>query len=154
MLLTPKRDLSAALLTGVFTLFTTTVATESKAASEYELANEVCQSIFGTDRVRLANEARRQSQLPQVRSRQGKVELVHSVPKWGAPSRTSLPGMEVLEKTLTGVHIRIDDRYGDACPQGDYELRVDDALGADGRVLAILPSALLTEREKARSYLP
>lgn len=116
-------------------------------------ASERCPSIFGTDDVRERNQERRSAKLHEVRSRQGKIELVHSVPKWDAPTQTSLPGMQVMEIDTDGIRIRVDKSYGKACPEGDYLLRVDDALGANGRVLAVLPTSFLIERDQSLAYL-
>lgn len=116
-------------------------------------ASERCPSIFGTKNVRERNQERREARLHEVKSRQGKIELVHSVPKWDAPTQTSLPGMRVLGVESGGVRIHVDNRYGTACPEGNYLLRVDDALGANGRVLAVLPTSFLIERDQALAYL-
>ena len=40
------------------------------------------------------------------------------------------------------------------CPTGLYALKVDDSMGEDGRIIAILPDLLVIELQGSLHYLP
>jgi hypothetical protein len=115
-----------------------------------EDANKGCPLLFGSDESREHNRAVRLRRLAEVTWGEKLTDLVHSEPTWREPVLRRVPGLEVVqvEAVPDGEHValvRVSEAFAASCPAGDYLVSVDDALGAEGAVLAVLDEGLLAE---------
>lgn len=107
---------------------------------------EECPTLFGTAARRDANAAWRGRVFHGVRRGERTLDVFHSMASWRAPVRMRLPGVEVvaIERDESGealAFVHVDEQVG-AC-EGDYALDVDDSIGADANVLAVLEEGVL-----------
>lgn len=110
-----------------------------------------CAALFGDENSVEENRAYREAHLNFVLDGDPYVTLVQ-FHDWDEPARTKLEGIELLDSTSAGA--RIEVRLGaESCPDGTYLLSVDDAIGENLRVLALLESAVLIDHEGELVYV-
>lgn len=105
-----------------------------------------CAALFGSGLQRDNNGAWRADVFHSVYETDAFVDVVHSVSKWRTPVRMHVPGVEVVEigRASDGsprARVRIGEEIG-TC-DGEYAVGVDDSLGADSQVLAVLDGGVL-----------
>jgi hypothetical protein len=122
----------------------------------------ICLELTGTESDRAVNAQRRHDALAAVRVDEDQaVDVIHHEARWQAPRLVEFSGADL-------VAVRKDTPPTDddaaalvvlhnptaSCPAGRYLVRVDDVLGDDGRVLAVLPQGLLVEQHGALLFWP
>ena len=126
------------------------VATSAWAGEPQEHAKsaQACPAIFGAQKTREANAARRASLLFSVDSWPGFVEIEHANPSWTEPFAVTFPGLSVVGVEREGkahtllVHLA---KPMAGCEVGTYRLHTDDAIGKKARVLAVHRGGALVE---------
>lgn len=106
-----------------------------------------CDRLFGNEEDREVNEASREQQLILVEDGPSYIDVVQTG-GWTEPAEIAFRGLSLKDTVLEGQQplavIEVDEELG-FCEVGEYEVQVDDAVGANGRILAILPGLLLLE---------
>lgn len=131
------------------------VALPLDAAAEEVLSARDCPAVFGDEEDVEANEEYRMASLNFVWGEAPQVVIDHSS-DWDEPQLTAIRSMELIETSTEGqeAFVSLDaDAEGIDCESGVYALAVDDAVGEEGLVLAILGDALLLELDGHLSYL-
>lgn len=118
------------------------------------LPSSACPALFGDEAARAENRELRKERLVGVRRGEHVVEILHSDSGWRAPEQKRLPGIEVLFVGAEGAVVLVKERWAEVCTPGRYWLGVDDALGTEARVLALLDGALLVERAGRLLVIP
>lgn len=115
-----------------------------------------CPALFGDEQLRAESEAWRKERLLSVEREEGVIEIVHSVPQWNEPVARTAPGMTVVAvDPATGTaRVAVHDRWSRWCRPGVYRVRLDDALGANSQVLAVLDEGLLASHPEGLMLLP
>jgi hypothetical protein len=108
-----------------------------------------CPSLFGGDADRERNRAWRGEVLKEVVRGQRYVDVVHTVASWRSPKSIRVPGLDILEvgadeQGVAAARVRVDDAVAQGCG-GELIVRADDALGADGQILAVMDEGVLAE---------
>lgn len=146
----------------------TTSQGDDAGSDEVEVRSAAgCPRLFGEERAHEANEARRTRHLHNVRITAERVEIVHSMGRWGEPRRLRMRGLELMGVELPDPDpvsppspgdrvavVEVGEALADLCPPGVYALTVDDALGTSGQVLAIDDRGVLVESAGALAFLP
>jgi hypothetical protein len=104
---------------------------------------------FGSVESRKANAARRQRVLDFVDEDDGGITVAHTSNTWGEPRALRVPGIRLLEVGPAGATVSVSvSPETKGCRSGHRQLRVDDALPGQLRVLALLPRwrVMLLER--------
>jgi len=112
-----------------------------------------CDRLFGDSERQAENEESRRQRLVMVRQGPSYIDIVQTG-GWDEPEEMAIRGLEVLETLAdegTAV-VRVDKSLG-FCEPGEYEVEVDDALGARGRILAVFDDVVLVEHEEGLRYL-
>jgi hypothetical protein len=117
------------------------------AASEDILSARDCAEVFGDESAVSENRELRERRLNFIIDSGEDVLLDHSH-RWADPKPVEIRSLEVIE-TSTDASTAWVEFYPSQeqieCEDGVYALSVDDSLGPDGRVLAVLRDALLIE---------
>ncbi len=119
---------------------------------------ESCPAVFGNPQQRLANRAHRLQVLHRVRELTNSILLVHS-DDFARPVPLVFQGLELVEVRPDGLGelhavVRLGpglEEFG--CPEGGYLVRVDDSLGPETSVLALLDDLVLVEHAGELAYL-
>ena len=110
-----------------------------------------CSALFGDPATVAENRAYREANLNFVMDGEQSVTVVQ-FHDWNEPVRTRLEGIELLASSSEGARINV--RLGsETCPDGTYVLSVDDAIGDNLRVLALLEDAVLIDHEGSLRYV-
>lgn len=139
------------------TLLTTilVVALPIDAAAEEILSARDCPVVFGDDEDVAANQEYRTASLNFIWDGEPQVVIDHSS-DWDTPVLTAIRHMELIETSTEGAEAFISfdaEAEGIDCESGVYALAVDDAIGEDGLVLAVLGHILLLEMDGELQYL-
>lgn len=117
-----------------------------------------CPRIFGNEVTRTANKGHRAKSLHFVIEETAGITIAHSHASWSEPIRLKLTGIELVAqvprdpaRAVVRISREIADEIG--CPEGYYEVRKDDSLGHNIRVLAVLRGVLLVEHQGMLTYL-
>jgi len=138
----------------VVTLLTSSLA----PAADGALPAEACPEVFGTTQVHESNEADRQRKLDELDQAAHTIDLVHTG-AWEEPERIRYRGLELVGTRLNEDEepvalVRVDPEEGELeCRPGLYRLEVDDSIGADAAVLAVLDDVLLVEADGDLRFL-
>ncbi|MCA9539212.1 MAG: hypothetical protein KC620_10025 [Myxococcales bacterium] len=117
-----------------------------------------CPDLFGDVEDRSENRAWRKRMLSWVEQRGPVVEITHST-TWKRPFYLEFAGIELMEtgeqdnKRYAIIRVGADRPAAIDCEPGDYLVHVDDALGRQGRVLAVLDGSLLIDFDGQLGYL-
>lgn len=120
---------------------------------------EECAALFG-DAARVEERrASREERLEGVSRSENLLDITHSDAGWQAPKPMRVPGVEVLaiEEGPGGApvaRVRVGEAWKERCAPGEYLLGVDDGLGSDGLVLAILDEGVLAEHKGNLIFVP
>lgn len=112
-------------------------------------AHDACPSLFGTVKVRRENAARRRRLLRSIEAAPHLTTIVHSG-NWTTPAPMQVQGIRFKSEegaVLAELDYALSSRFD--CAKGTFRVAVDDALGADTRVVGLLDDTLLIEREGA-----
>ncbi len=143
------------------------VDTATEEPAEEIVDARECPALFGDRESREDNAEKRKSCLDSVRVSKYTISLIHHC-DWTEPQYVHLTGLDLenidcpagLDEEAPDdcdpvAHLRlVEEMDAVECKPGVYSLRVDDNLGEDGRVLAILPDLILTEFQGCLYYLP
>lgn len=119
-----------------------------------------CSRLFGAADLVEANRVRRTRSLCWVDQDKRYTTVIHASDTWRPPIRLRLAGIRPVQNgqpagppraAMIEVSTALAGRLG--CRAGRYEVRVDDAVGRDTRVLAVLRGGLLVERAGVLRYL-
>lgn len=142
-----------------------------------------CPAVFGDDEVRARNREARLLRLLHVVSAGRRVDILHQDPALREPKLRRLEGIHILsilpaeveeiscadaaDAGLVAVDaaeeastrervalVAVDPAFRDLCPAELYAVRVDDALGVDGQIVAVEPSGLLTLYRNRLVWVP
>lgn len=113
---------------------------------------DACSSLRGNAAAVAENRAHRQQTLHRLETAADEVTVIHGG-DWDEATALALAGVTVVavdpvERTAT-----LDLDLEGVC-DADLEVGVDQNIGANVRVLAVTPQAVLVEREGALRYLP
>jgi hypothetical protein len=117
-----------------------------------------CPELFGDRREHDENRVSRENSLEEVECLDNFINLVHST-DWTRPRRVSFEGLELVDTSTKETDepvavFRLDESVDEIeCEPGLYLVRVDDSIGEDARVLAILENVVLIEWENDLGFL-
>ncbi len=123
------------------------------------LQDRQCARLFGDHASREANRRHRVRRLLWVDEEAAGVSVVHSSKTWALPTPLRVRGLTLKALRLTDegktAEIAVTPELGDrvGCRAGRYRVRVDDNLGGDVRVLAILRDAVLVEHRQRLRFI-
>ena len=150
----------------VFSWISAARGEDPNTGSEVILQAQDCPALFGDEESQKLNAEERESCLDSIEVCDYTINLLHHG-DWTEPTPISLTGLELEDidcpeglddeegSCESMVHLRLtEEMEGVDCPTGLYSLHVDDSLGEDGRVIAILPNLLLMELQGRLHYLP
>ncbi len=112
-----------------------------------------CDRLFGDAERRAENEQSREQRLVMVREGPSYIDIVQTG-GWNVPEEMAIRGLEVLQTSAdegTAV-FRVDENLG-FCEPGEYEVEVDDAVGARGQILGVFDDVVLLEHGERLRYL-
>jgi hypothetical protein len=117
-----------------------------------------CSTIFGDASSRAEHRAHRREALKFIDVSSYLISIVHTA-DWSEPKIISFAGVELIGTEVDAgparAFVEVDPELGGfGCEPGVYVLRVDDELGADSSVLAILESAVLIEHQNVLRFIP
>ncbi len=134
-----------------FTLLGPGAAAAQSIAPQQARPASACPELFGSRGERADNAEQRRELLDSVRQADYTIDLTHSC-DWSAPERIHFEGLELIgtrqapDQDRVAV-IRLEEELGErACEPGLYRLRVDDCIGEQVSVLAVLRDVVLLER--------
>ncbi len=117
-----------------------------------------CPLLFGVQRSHDRNRTARKKHLDSILEGEHAVNLTHTG-GWRRPERIRFQGLELMATAATDeaepralVEV-VDLPAGLRCPPGLYELRVDNSIGGETRVLAILDDSVLLEHRDQLRFL-
>src|SRR5688572_29573496 len=114
-----------------------------------------CDEVFGDELATLENHAARESRLNFIIDSDTDVVVDHSY-SWKIATQAEIGSLELVETSTDGSTAYISflaSHEGIDCDDGVYAISVDDSIGPDGRVLAVLRRALLIEMDGRLCYL-
>lgn len=120
--------------------------------------SSACSQLFGEEDEHEQNMRHRKKLLISVREGEYCIEVLHSA-DWEAPEEIDYIGLELIEtivdeesepQALVQVFNEIDDLE---CDPGIYVVGVDDSIGEEARVLAILQDFVLIEEKGELKFL-
>ncbi|MBN2496340.1 MAG: hypothetical protein JXR96_17230 [Deltaproteobacteria bacterium] len=116
-----------------------------------------CPALLGDEQSRQENRAFRTSLLSAVSISDHAIGIVHRG-DWDTPRRIRFQGLRLVEtrsrgEEALGVVELSEEGCVPGCARGAYALRADDALGPQGRVLAVLDGVVLLEHDGELRYL-
>jgi len=126
------------------------------AAEDSAHADPECDRLFGTQEAREDNRQAREGRLVLVEDGPSYIDVVQTG-GWSEPTEIAYRGLE-LRETTTGEDgqplavMEVDASLG-FCEPGEYEVEVDDSLGDQGRILAILPGLMVVEHGDRLRYV-
>jgi hypothetical protein len=133
------------------------VAAEARARGDAQPgADPECDRLFGTEADREVNEAARKRRLVLIEDGPSYIDVVQTG-GWREPREIAYRGL-TLKETLVDEEdadlavIEVEPTLG-FCEPGEYEVEVDDSIGAEGRVLAILPGIVVVQHAEELRYL-
>jgi len=116
-----------------------------------------CDRLFGTGEDQEANQALRRRKLVLVEEGPSYIDVVQTG-GWDEPEEVAYRGLTLVE-TVDDPETReplavfaVDETLG-FCEAGEYEVEIDDSLGAEGRILAILPDLVLVAQGDELRYV-
>lgn len=118
-----------------------------------------CAALFGEAARGDERRASREERLEGVSRSENLLDITHSDAGWRAPKPMRVPGMEVvaIEDGADGARtarVRVGEAWSERCEPGEYRLGVDDGLGSDGLVLAIVDEGVLAEHKGELIFVP
>ncbi len=123
-------------------------------ADDALLDPRVCRLVFGSKRTHRTNREQRKANLSWVERTGNVIDVTHST-RWRQPFYLEFRGLELVETEMEDGErvgfVHLEDAQN--CPSGLYPVRIDDNLGEDARVLAVLPDTLLVEFRGRLGYL-
>lgn len=127
------------------------IAAQPAPADEPE---PVCVAIVGDDEDHVDNAEERQARIASILQSSDHVTVI-AFEHLDEPEPINLRGIQIVSADIdSGVaKIRIEDDAGLPCV-GEYELLVDDSLGRDLAVRAVLDDAILLARNGELLYVP
>lgn len=134
-----------------FTLLGMGAAAAQSIAPQQARPASACPELFGSQGVRSDNAEQRRELLDSVRQADYTIDLTYTC-DWAAPERIRFEGLKLLDTCQLPDQgrvavIRVEDELGEqACEPGLYRLRVDDSIGGQASVLAVLRDVVLLER--------
>jgi hypothetical protein len=134
-----------------FTLLGTAVAAAQPVAPQQARPASACPELFGSRGERTDNAEQRRELLDSVRQADYTIDLTHTC-DWAAPERIRFEGLKLIDTCQLPDQgrvavIRVEDDLGEqTCEPGLYRLRVDDSIGDQASVLAVLRDVVLLER--------
>lgn len=132
------------------------VLLQGTAAQNEAALSQECTQLFGDEAVREENRNIRVSKLHGVFKRKHSREIVHSSKRWQniTPLRTQHIRFEGVELFDGQRRARLSVKHP-ACgnERREYLVSVDDALGRNARVLALLPDGILVENRGRLTHL-
>ena len=126
--------------------------------TEKAYSSSACPRLFGDEETREENRELREECLGKVRCCEFTIDLVHNC-DFEEPEQTSYTGLEligtIVEKDEQAVALfRIEEGFENLdCPSGTYALRVDDSIGEQCAILAILPDTVLIDEDGQLKFL-
>jgi hypothetical protein len=120
--------------------------------------SSTCSQLFGDEEEREQNMEHRKKLLMSVRVGDYCIEVLHSA-DWEAPEEIEYIGLELIEtiideesepQALVQVSDEIDELE---CDPGTYIVEVDDSIGEEARILAILQDFVLIEENDELKFL-
>jgi len=116
---------------------------------------EACPALFGDQQVRSDNSARRARTLDWVDEEEDGVTVAHTNGRWKEPIRLRVRGVQLVSVRSNRAVVQISPTLAAAagCQPGDYQVRVDDALTANTRVLAVLSHSVLVEHRGRLGFI-
>ena len=119
-------------------------------------ADPECDRLFGTESDRERNEAERKRRLVLIEDGPSYIDVVQTG-GWREPREIAYRGLAlkdtVVDEDETDFAVlEVEPTLG-FCDPGEYEVEVDDSIGAEGRVLAILPGIVVVQHGDALRYL-
>jgi len=120
--------------------------------------SSACSQLFGDEEEREQNMKHRKKLLMSVREGEYCIEVLHST-DWETPEEIEYIGLELVETVideesephaLVYVSEEIDEL---GCDPGNYVVEVDDSIGEEARVLAILQDLVLIEENEDLKFL-
>ncbi|NJK90124.1 MAG: hypothetical protein HC923_12555 [Myxococcales bacterium] len=116
-----------------------------------------CDRLFGDGDGPLHNAERRATRLVLAEAGPAYIDIVHTGSGWAEPTEIDFRGIELVATTKDDegdpiAVIAIDERLG-FCEPGEYDARIDDALGPSSRVVAILKDLVLVEHKNSLRWL-
>ncbi|MCA9543183.1 MAG: hypothetical protein KC613_02305 [Myxococcales bacterium] len=126
--------------------------TPSLPAADGEVTD--CPRVFGSPAYKRKLTKRRKRLLDDVDPNGDIVDIAHST-DWRRPFYLEFTGVELLAaEGDEGAAFRVDDALADLdCEPGVYHLDVDDSLGDDTAILAVLDDVVLVEFKGQLGYL-
>lgn len=123
------------------------------------LPSDECVALFGDSSLIEERRASREVRLEAVSRSENLLDIVHTDASWQAPKPTRVPGLELVsvEEGEDGervARVRLGDPWSEACEPGDYLVRVDDGLGSEGLVLALVDEGMLAEHRGTLIFVP
>jgi hypothetical protein len=120
--------------------------------------SSTCSQLFGNEEEHKQNMQHRKKLLVSVREGEYCIEVLHSA-DWEAPEEIDYIGLELIEtlvdeesepQALVQIFDEIDDLE---CDPGIYIVEVDDSIGEEAQVLAILHDFVLIEGNDELKFL-
>jgi hypothetical protein len=156
---TPNIHLAAALvLLGSISFGEAHAGARDGEGESGENQRQSCPEVFGTPETRSESKLFRKRVLHWVVEEPSGITVVHSHQGWEDVTRFKFPGVELLGRSQKGegvAVVKISEELADSfgCPAGSYQVRRDDALGGNSRVLAIFRDAVLIVHEGQLGYM-
>jgi hypothetical protein len=117
------------------------------ASSSDPLPARECAEVFGDQRAVRTNRRAREARLNFVIDLDTHVVVDHSY-VWSEPKETEIRNLALVETSTDGSTALVFFAAGEEgieCADGFYRIAVDDSLGPDGQILAVLRRGLLIE---------
>lgn len=129
---------------------------ETDANPDHDGDDPECDRLFGTVEDQEQNQTERTKRLILVEEGPSYIDVVQTG-GFGEPTEIAYRGLTLRETTTNEdgepvAVFEVDEELG-FCEAGEYEVEVDDSLGAEGRILAILPELVLVQHGDALRYL-
>ena len=138
--------------------FAATAGTGGNDTELRTIPSRKCPGLFGDQSDHDENRSSRLDSLESVALTEYSIELVHMV-DWETPEKVSLAGLVLKETSVDENDVPFavleleDSLDGIDCKPGLYIIRVDDSIGEDVRVLAIIEKSVLVEHGDDLAYL-
>lgn len=136
------------------------LAFPAEADIEKAVPSHECPALFGESERSDERRSLREQRLEAVSRSENLLDIVHSDAGWQAPKPTRVPGLELVaveEAAEDGerlARVRVGEVFSEACAPGEYLVRVDDGLGSDGSVLALVDEGMLAEHRGNLIFVP
>jgi hypothetical protein len=113
-----------------------------------------CPVLFGNEEDRDRAGSARDLRVQGIHETRQAVRIVHSVSTWGPVEDTGFSGLTLIDIAGGGDNrlavVRVEEALASSCAPGTYQVAVDDALGRNARVIAILDEGVLLDRGPSR----